>query len=782
MAYHAAREVVVLFGGADIQANLYRDTWEYDGTGWTAGATGPMAPRAGHTMHWDAARRVVVVFGGLDAAQNFADVWEYDGAWSAGQGPPAGLDARDGHGVAWDARRGRAVFFGGTSNTTLAYDDTWEYDGASWFPGPAAPSGLEPRAFHSMGWDAGRARVVLFGGTDGFTAPYGDTWEYDGTSWSPGGPAGPAARSAHAMAGGPTASRVVLFGGVDVNRFRDTWEYGPGGWGPGVAAPAGLTARAGHAMAYDLRRGAAVVFGGSGLSYLNDTWEYRVCLATISVGPATLIDAIEGVAYSQQLSATGAAGPFSFSVSGGALPPGLSLSPSGLISGVPTASGAFTFRVDATEPGGCLGSRTYTLDVCSSLTIVPAMLPEARQSLPYAVTLTAAGGTPPYTFVLTGGTLPGGVSLSSSGDLAGVPSGAGTFAFTVGVTDGRGCDGSANLALSVRVAVSHLIGEGLGPSNGNRVRLYSEAGILGPEFVAYGAGAWGTNVGAAQVRSGLADAILTGPGPGDVYGPQVRAFDETGGPLAKINYYAYGTLKFGVGVGAGDSDGDGWEEIGSAAGPGSVFGPHVRGWNYDDDRVGAIAGINYFAFSTLKFGVELAEGDVDGDGFAELLNAPGPGAIFGPQVRGFDHDGTPVVPIGAINFVAHSSLGYGARVSSGDVDGDRFHEIATSPGPGPSHPAEFRGFDVDGGAPSGLPGFSVIGFQGPGYGGRLGLADVAPDGRADLLTAAGPDPSADSSITGFEYDGTTLLPRPVSFEAFPGDAFGANPTGGELGI
>jgi hypothetical protein len=74
-----------------------------------------------------------------------------------------------------------------------------------------------------MTYDAARGRVVLFGGFDG--SRLGDTWEWDGTTWSEiSHPVSPSARSSHAMAYDAARGRVILFGGLDGSlRLGDTW-------------------------------------------------------------------------------------------------------------------------------------------------------------------------------------------------------------------------------------------------------------------------------------------------------------------------------------------------------------------------------------------------------------------------------------------------------------------------------------------------------------------------------------------------------------------------------
>ncbi|MEO6689099.1 MAG: ice-binding family protein, partial [Dokdonella sp.] len=85
----------------------------------------------------------------------------------------------------------------------------------------------------------------------------------------------------------------------------------------------------------------------------------------IVITPATLPAGTLGVAYNQTITASGATAPYSFSVSAGALPPGLNLASSGAssasLSGMPTTPGSFTFTVTATDAAACTGSLTYTV-------------------------------------------------------------------------------------------------------------------------------------------------------------------------------------------------------------------------------------------------------------------------------------------------------------------------------------------------------------------------------------------------------------------------------------
>jgi hypothetical protein len=87
-------------------------------------------------------------------------------------------------------------------------------------------------------------------------------------------------------------------------------------------------------------------------------------LPGITLNPTSLPDATAGVAYSRTMSATGGAGgPYTFTVTEGALPAGFSLSSSGVLSGSTTLAGTSSFTVTATDSSGFTGSQAYTLTI-----------------------------------------------------------------------------------------------------------------------------------------------------------------------------------------------------------------------------------------------------------------------------------------------------------------------------------------------------------------------------------------------------------------------------------
>jgi len=173
----------------------------------------------------------------------------------------------------------------------------------------------------------------------------------------------------------------------------------------------------------------------------------------IVVNPAALSGGIAGQAYAAALSATGGAAPYTFAVSAGGLPAGLSLAADGALAGTPTESGSFNFTATATDRFGQTGSRAYTLVIAApTLSITPATLPSGIVGLGYTQAVSASGGIAPYSFAVSSGNLPAGLSLAADGAISGTPTAAGTFGFTITATDSTGgTPGTASQAYSVEI-------------------------------------------------------------------------------------------------------------------------------------------------------------------------------------------------------------------------------------------------------------------------------------------------------------------------------------------
>jgi hypothetical protein len=177
----------------------------------------------------------------------------------------------------------------------------------------------------------------------------------------------------------------------------------------------------------------------------------NICVCpTITVSPATLPDGIAGTAYSQSITASGGIAPYTYTVTGGSAPTGLTLAADGTLAGTPTATGTFDFTVTASDNLGCTGSQAYSVTItCPAVTISPLTLPGGITGIAYSQTITASGGTAPYSFAVTSGSLPAGLTLSSAGLLSGAPTAGGTYPITVTATDAYSCAGSQSYSLLI---------------------------------------------------------------------------------------------------------------------------------------------------------------------------------------------------------------------------------------------------------------------------------------------------------------------------------------------
>jgi hypothetical protein len=122
-----------------------------------------------------------------------------------------------------------------------------------------------------------------------------------------------------------------------------------------------------------------------------------------------------------------------------------------VISGTPTTAGSYPFTVNVIDQNNGIATTSITLVVAATLSLTFATPPAGQVAVAYTDTLTAVGGTTPYTWSVSAGSLPPGLTLpAATGVLAGTPTTAGTFSFTVKVTDATGL--TASKATSVTIA------------------------------------------------------------------------------------------------------------------------------------------------------------------------------------------------------------------------------------------------------------------------------------------------------------------------------------------
>ena len=297
----------------------------------------------------------------------------------------------------------------------------------------------------------------------------------------------------------------------------------------------------------------------------------------VTVSPGTLPNGTVATAYSQTITASGGTGPYSFAVTAGALPAGLTLSAGGAVTGTPNAGGSFNFTVTATDgsafPGPFSGSQAYTLTIAAPTLALPATpLAGGTLGTAYSAAITpASGGTAPYSYAVTAGALPGGLTLNAStGAVSGTPSALGTFNFSITATDsstGTGpytatqayaiavideppTGGSSSLTLAYNAPATNVpltlsggaptsLAIGTPPANGTAIvsgttiTYQPNAGYAGPDSFTYTATNSGGTSAPATVSVTVQDAVITITASGGfaatVAAPYTQTFTFNGG-------------------------------------------------------------------------------------------------------------------------------------------------------------------------------------------------------------------------------------------------------------
>jgi hypothetical protein len=265
IAYDAARQRVLLFGGVDNSNAELDDLWSWNGSTWTRLA----ATTGGREMGTDMYATPTDVFSVSPAGrvQRLSDT-----RWVPVS--PSTTPARALAAYAYDSARGRLVRFGGGDAPGQAARETWEFDGQSWTL--VSTQGPSARFFPSMAYDPLGGVTVLFGGLSLSEQKLDDTWEWDGRDWTQAGGTAPAPRFGATMVYDGGAGEMLLFGGIDEPgaQINELWRRSTRGWSL-VTTSGGPSPRAVALMAFDGARRNVLLFGGDGgQSSLGDTWTW----------------------------------------------------------------------------------------------------------------------------------------------------------------------------------------------------------------------------------------------------------------------------------------------------------------------------------------------------------------------------------------------------------------------------------------------------------------------------------------------------------------------------
>ncbi len=181
--------------------------------------------------------------------------------------------------------------------------------------------------------------------------------------------------------------------------------------------------------------------------------------STLRITTSTISTPMVGVLYTQTFAASGGLTPYSWSISAGFLPAGLSIDAvAGTINGTPSVANAYSFTVKVTDAQQSTATEQYTGMVITPITFLTNALGNGVVNVPYSQQINATGGDPPLVFSLEASspfgtpTLPPGLKLSSTGGITGTPTTIGSYSIPVVVTDSIGNSAGKTYPVSITAA------------------------------------------------------------------------------------------------------------------------------------------------------------------------------------------------------------------------------------------------------------------------------------------------------------------------------------------
>jgi len=236
-----------------------------------------------------------------------------------------------------------------------------------------------------------------------------------------------------------TVDGVATFANVDKVEYRDfaPWPITPDGTGQ------------------SMQRVNSFVIGNNAANWTGANPTPGVVnigvVSTLAVSTdSPLLGGLVGTSYSTTFAATDGFAPYSWIRTSGTLPTSLTLSTGGVLSGIPSAAGTFTFTAQGTDALGFTSSKSFTVIIAATApTISTALLANGIDGDPFSQTLSATQGTAPYVWSIASGSLPTGIKLATNGLLSGMPTAVGTFNFTAKITDAGGLTATRALTQTI---------------------------------------------------------------------------------------------------------------------------------------------------------------------------------------------------------------------------------------------------------------------------------------------------------------------------------------------
>ncbi len=250
-----------------------------------------------------------------------------------------------------------------------------------------------------------------------------------------------------------------------------------------------------------------------------------------------------------------------------------------------------------------------------------------------------------------------------------------------------------------------IVAPGPDPTADGRIKAFRKNGALLLEQVVFTT-KFGATLAIGDIDGDWREEIVVGAGPGLRNSARIKVLSFDGQRFVDtgIDFIAFPNLyKLGVKLALGDVDGDGVLEIIAGAGPSPINPARVKVFKVDTSNgIGhwSIAStlsdfiVNFGDWYPYLFGVNVAAGDVDGDGIAEIVAGAGPNPLQKAIVAVYKGDGT----FTGTRFEAYPANEYrfGVNVAARDFDGDGIAEIITGPGPSPFSESWVRVFKGDG--------------------------------------------------------------------------------------
>ncbi len=277
MAYDPVRDVVVMFGGSNADADpplLLQDTWEWDGVNWNIVLSSPSlpSPRQNHRMGFDSSTGKIVLYAGTDASGNCYDVWEYDGTQWVDSGVTFSSVTQDDFDLATDPNGGLLLLQGGSEGGGESWTlRTWTGSGFAQVAAGTDQEDFVNRADPKLTFDFAGGRLFLHGGSlrdwgPGTLTEITDVWEWTGSAWTLFDLGSPVSRQLPGMAFDEARSQLVFTGGGFTSRsLRDTYTFDGVEWTqhswPGFTGPIGPV------MGYDPVADRTILLGGEPEDY-----------------------------------------------------------------------------------------------------------------------------------------------------------------------------------------------------------------------------------------------------------------------------------------------------------------------------------------------------------------------------------------------------------------------------------------------------------------------------------------------------------------------------------